>query len=95
MNIWEDITLTKKNFIHRKMMDALDKKIMKIWEAQKQGSHEAAVYMRYCRPEYVNMDLDFRNGKPVAFWRYYIVRNCMKGTLKRIRAEKKNCAGAN
>lgn len=81
------ITLNRDNHRHWAMMEGLSQNLYEIWEWQKKGSHEADIYMKYQRGHFVNMDLDFRNRRPVAYCRYLGVKHEMEDALLFIRVE--------
>lgn len=79
------ITLSRKRLRHWQMMNELNDRLYKIWEFQKKGSKYAENYMvKYVnsgRGDYVNMDLDFRNGRKVIYGHYLVVRHKMDDTI--------------
>lgn len=79
------ITLDRGNYRHWKMMKQLQDKLYVIWALQKKGSKHADDYMFKCvntgRGDYVNMDLDFRNGKQVTYGHYLGVRHGMDNII--------------
>lgn len=64
------IYLYRSRYRHQQMIKGLEKKLYVIWEAQKSGSREADLYMRYSRSGLVNMILDFQNMGKVTYGRY-------------------------
>lgn len=72
------IELDRNNWRHREMMRQLNGKLYEILEWQKKGSKYADMFMRYCgRVWYVNMDLQFRDGRPVTYGRYLGIKERM------------------
>lgn len=64
------IMLSRERHRHRRMMEDLEEKLYFIYHATKQESTEAKNYMRWERPSFVNMLLDFQNQKQVSYCRY-------------------------
>lgn len=81
------ILLERGRYRHQEMLSELQGRLYKIWEWQKKGSRQADFYMEHRRGNFVNMDLDFRNGNPVSYGRYLWVRHEMDDTLLFIRDE--------
>ena len=82
------IYLYKSRYRHRQMIQSLDTKLYKIWEAQKGGSKEADLYMRYRRIGLVNMMLDFQNTGKVTYGRYLGVLENLNQTIEFIQSER-------
>lgn len=81
------ILLSRERRRHWDMLSELHEKLCEIWEWQKKGSRAADSYMKYRRGHFVNMDLDFRNRRPVSYGRYLWVKHEMEDALLFIRNE--------
>lgn len=83
------IYLHKSRYRHQQMIDRLEKKLYEIWEAQKSGSREADLYMRYSRINLVNMVLDFRNTGKVTYGRYLGILENLSQTIGFIQSKRR------
>lgn len=81
------IYLYKSRYRHEQMIDRLEKKLYEIWEAQKGGSKEADLYMRYGRNGLVNMMLDFQNVGKVTYGRYLGILENLTQAIEFIQSE--------
>ena len=82
------VTMHKGNSKHCKMMEELDKALYRIWEAQKAGSKNAEMYMRYGRTRLVKLLLNFQNDGKVTYCRYLGALEEAMQTLSWIKLEK-------
>ncbi len=83
------IYLYKSRYRHQQMIESLEKKLYEIWEAQKNGSREADLYMRYGRLGLVNMMLDFQNTGKVTYGRYLGILENLNQTISFIQSERR------
>ncbi len=81
------IYMYKSRYRHQQMIGRLEKKLYEIWEAQKSGSKEADLYMRYGRIGLVNMMLDFQNVGKVTYGRYLGILENLNHTIGFIQSE--------
>lgn len=81
------IYIQKNRYRHRQMIKRLEIKLHEIWEAQKDGSKEADLYMRCGRIGLVNMMLDFQNTGKVTYGRYLGILENLNQTIEFIQAE--------
>lgn len=83
------IMLSKERYRHRTMVKTLHENLYTIWDAEKEGSHEASTYMRYRRTHLVNLMLDFQNKGEVSYCRYLGVKQELEDCLLFISNEKR------
>ncbi len=85
------ITLNRRSRRHWQMMQVLRDKLYEIWDLEKRGSKHADEYMhKYAnigRIDFVNMELDFRNGKEITYGHYLGVKHKMDDTICFARGE--------
>ena len=81
------IYLHKSRYRHQQMIERLNVKLYEIWEAQKGGSKEADLYMRYRRARLVNLMLDFQNKGKVTYGRYLGILEDLNQTISFIQTE--------
>ncbi|WP_283683261.1 hypothetical protein [Parablautia sp. Marseille-Q6255] len=75
------IMLSKCNYKHCQMISELSEKLNDIWEMQKQGSHEADLFMqRRGRINLVNLELMFQQGR-ASYVQYLGVKAEVEDTL--------------
>lgn len=79
------IVLSRSNWKHCQMMEALNDMLYEIWELQKRGSKYADWYMRKYsligRDDFVNMELAFYDGREVTYSHYLGVKHKMEDTI--------------
>lgn len=75
------ITLDHNRYRHQAMIHKLGVILEDISKCQKKGSHEADTYMKYYRQDFVNMELDFLDNRPVPYTQYLGIRHQMQDTL--------------
>ena len=82
------VYLHKSIYRHQQMIDRLEKKLCEIREAQKSGSREADLYMRYGRIDLVDMVLDFQNTGKVTYGRYLGILENLCQTISFIQSKR-------
>ena len=87
------ITLDRKRYRHQAMIDKLGVIFEDISKCQKKGIHEADVYMKYQREDFVNMELAFLDNRAVPYTQYLGIQHQMQDALLYILNEQREIHG--